>query len=55
MILKNEQRKDCCNNPINYSFRPYTDNTAELRCKKCGYIIREFNEPKQKTIQAPSV
>lgn len=37
-----EIKKDCCTKAENFSFRPYTDGTAELRCKKCGYVIREF-------------
>ena len=45
-----EIKKECCEIPANYSFRPYTDGSAELRCKKCGYIIREFTAiPKDKT------
>lgn len=42
-----EIKKDCCTKAENFSFRPYTDGTAELRCKKCGYVIREFAAPKE--------
>lgn len=41
-----EIQKECCK-PINYSFRPYTDGSAELRCKKCGYVIKTFEAPKK--------
>ena len=43
-----EIKKDCCSKSINFSLRPYTDGSAELRCKKCGYVIREFDAPKEK-------
>ena len=43
-----EQKKECCSKSINFSLRPYTDGSAELRCKKCGYVIREFDAPKEK-------
>lgn len=43
-----KQKKECCSKSINFSLRPYTDGSAELRCKKCGYVIREFDTPKEK-------
>ena len=42
-----EIKKDCCAKAENFSFRPYTDGTAELKSKKCGYVIREFAAPKE--------
>lgn len=45
MQRNKEIKKECCTNAGNFSFRPYTDGTAELRCKKCGYVIRHFDAP----------
>ena len=42
-----EQKKECCSKSIHFSFRPYTDGSAELRCKKCGYVLKEFDAIKK--------
>lgn len=46
-----EIKKECCNKPTNFSFRPHTDGTAELRCKKCGYIIKSFEAPVEEKVK----
>ena len=45
MQRNKELRKDCCEKPDNYVFRSFGDQSAELRCKKCGYVIRSFDAP----------
>lgn len=45
MQRNKEIRKECCKNPDNYVFRSYADQSAELSCKRCGYIIRNFDAP----------
>lgn len=46
-----EVQKECCKKAENFHFRPYTDGTAELRCKKCGYIIRNFDAPAEMKVE----
>lgn len=38
-----EMIKACCKQPTNIVLRPYTDGTADLRCKKCGHIMKAFD------------
>lgn len=47
MLNRNKEiKKDCCK-PLNYTFRPYTDGTAELLCKKCGHVVKSFDAPQE--------
>lgn len=39
-----EIKKECCNKPYNFTLQPYTDGSAELKCKICGYVIKTFDK-----------
>lgn len=43
-----EIEKECCKDMANFQFQPYTDGTAELKCKICGHVIKSFDKPEEK-------
>lgn len=45
MQRNKEIKKDCCKDTDNYVFRSYGDQSAELKCKRCGYTVRYFEAP----------
>lgn len=46
MQRNKEVKKKCCKK-LNFAFRSYADGTAELKCAKCGHIIKTFEAPKK--------
>lgn len=45
MQRNKEIEKDCCKEPDNFVFRSYADQSAELKCKRCGHVVRVFEAP----------